>query len=629
LSSIETNYDEINTSIIQICKQHLPLYMVPAQVVLLNDFPVNSNGKVDRNQLRDFQTDINFQLVANSSLPIDQNTAKMLNVILIMLQNILQREMLNPEKSLLEQGVNSLHIMKLHSKILYFLEMQNRYLFMKYMEDQRFDLSLLMSFTNVQEIVHYICELPQINEIISNLQVFQDANIDRYINKWNNVKFPNLTNVSYAFMFNGTTVVNPQVWDMIQKLTADPDCLSKQIWTVANTCFEENFGVSLGSIIRDNPVSLRVQLNHRTKINYLSVATASSNVALEEEVESGVIEFMHPKGLINLLIFMQPIVVILHALTYALLNDKGQGDNLQNIFCGYSLGELSCLLCIQGSNITQSLSCWIKAIFMRSCVHYYQTNRVQNQFVSATIILDKMKTELKEQDLKYVISKLCKALCSSSGLACYNVKDSHYILHADADFVAKLQQLLTWINETRNYQDFLDQKINECCTRNYTILKEHEICILLRKRITPIHTEVFKNMTDWNRILFTEIVETHPISHHALVNRFVPCIIGSVFKIEKEYIMKVNQILNSTHLISLVQSWDKYDEQSRCNILLVEILSHMSCKPVIWYESCNFIMNSKVECLVEISTQTSSLLKLFDRVKGNNSVAFMSHAISI
>ncbi len=42
------NVDEIN----QVCKKHLPSYMCPRKICVLNDIPYNSNGKIDRNALR-------------------------------------------------------------------------------------------------------------------------------------------------------------------------------------------------------------------------------------------------------------------------------------------------------------------------------------------------------------------------------------------------------------------------------------------------------------------------------------------------------------------------------------------------------------------------------------------------
>jgi acyl-CoA synthetase (AMP-forming)/AMP-acid ligase II len=39
--------------IINHCKKKLPEYMVPNKILYLDDFPYNSNGKVDRNKLRD------------------------------------------------------------------------------------------------------------------------------------------------------------------------------------------------------------------------------------------------------------------------------------------------------------------------------------------------------------------------------------------------------------------------------------------------------------------------------------------------------------------------------------------------------------------------------------------------
>jgi len=41
----------INAEILQYCRQHLPWYMVPEKIIFVKDFPLNTNGKIDRLKL--------------------------------------------------------------------------------------------------------------------------------------------------------------------------------------------------------------------------------------------------------------------------------------------------------------------------------------------------------------------------------------------------------------------------------------------------------------------------------------------------------------------------------------------------------------------------------------------------
>ena len=100
------------------CTKHLPLYMVPSLFVLLDRFPLNQNGKLDRKALPspDFSALRLLLLHSSSSSVIDDRPrTKIEEQVLSMWCQVLHLKMIDSMKmNFFKLGGNSLLLMKLH-----------------------------------------------------------------------------------------------------------------------------------------------------------------------------------------------------------------------------------------------------------------------------------------------------------------------------------------------------------------------------------------------------------------------------------------------------------------------------------------------------------------------------------
>ncbi|MBV6623053.1 MAG: amino acid adenylation domain-containing protein [Rivularia sp. (in: Bacteria)] len=93
-------------------KEHLPEYMLPASFVMLNNLPINVNGKLDRKALpkaTDFSHDFNVNYVA----PSNEVEKKIANIW----QEVLQLEKVGMEDNFFDLGGHSLLILQVQSKL--------------------------------------------------------------------------------------------------------------------------------------------------------------------------------------------------------------------------------------------------------------------------------------------------------------------------------------------------------------------------------------------------------------------------------------------------------------------------------------------------------------------------------
>ncbi|PHM73862.1 non-ribosomal peptide synthetase [Xenorhabdus kozodoii] len=96
-----------NTHLREFMSSRLPSYMVPERFTQVNSLPMNKNGKRDRNQMAQLITD------GMHKQRDDNITSKILSIW----EGITGHKHLDPATSFWEQGINSLHLIKLASLI--------------------------------------------------------------------------------------------------------------------------------------------------------------------------------------------------------------------------------------------------------------------------------------------------------------------------------------------------------------------------------------------------------------------------------------------------------------------------------------------------------------------------------
>nr|AEA29643.1 putative nonribosomal peptide synthetase [Streptomyces albus subsp. albus] len=93
-------------------QERLPDYMVPSAVLVLDAFPLNANGKIDRKQL-------SSRLAARSTgrSPGDTMRDRLADVVASTLTDVRDGEQIGPDDGLLESGVTSLHLVDLGARL--------------------------------------------------------------------------------------------------------------------------------------------------------------------------------------------------------------------------------------------------------------------------------------------------------------------------------------------------------------------------------------------------------------------------------------------------------------------------------------------------------------------------------
>ncbi|MBQ4862238.1 amino acid adenylation domain-containing protein, partial [Pseudoalteromonas sp. MMG013] len=107
-----------NAPVRQHISRHIPSYMVPNQIVLVTEYPVTSNGKVDTKALLSFQEQVtDSELFSECTTPTEQAIAGVW-------QDILLLETVGSRQSFFELGGNSLSLSKVHVKLVEQLGME-------------------------------------------------------------------------------------------------------------------------------------------------------------------------------------------------------------------------------------------------------------------------------------------------------------------------------------------------------------------------------------------------------------------------------------------------------------------------------------------------------------------------
>ncbi len=103
--------EDLSASLLRWCRRHLPRYMVPAAVVVLDEFPVNSSGKLDRSALPDpiFTADDSVQFVEPTTLTQRRLVA--------LLSELLDIERIGLRDNIFSLGADSLTAARLAARV--------------------------------------------------------------------------------------------------------------------------------------------------------------------------------------------------------------------------------------------------------------------------------------------------------------------------------------------------------------------------------------------------------------------------------------------------------------------------------------------------------------------------------
>jgi amino acid adenylation domain-containing protein len=228
IAYIETNDQNINIKQLRSnLRGELPVYMIPSYFILVPKFPLNTNGKIDRNILSSLDINANEKRISDEVNSFDTPTSK---ILIEIWQKILKNNIINCDDSFFEIGGNSLKVIELIAQI-------NKRL-------------------NIKLEVNTIFEHPTINDLgqlIDNN--YSHINESKYINL--NSHYEKLPNLIFLPHFIGESNIFRNI---AKTLEGKFNVIGIQYNTNLNSKFD-NFILSLAkSIITDlESLSLRIE----------------------------------------------------------------------------------------------------------------------------------------------------------------------------------------------------------------------------------------------------------------------------------------------------------------------------------------------------------------------------------
>ncbi|CAF4469602.1 unnamed protein product, partial [Didymodactylos carnosus] len=115
LSKTKADESSLLSQINEYCQSHLPLYMIPSMFIILDQLPLNSNGKIDRKQLPkpDFSKHQIYSNNTTENLEYIEPKTDLENELHLLWSKLFSLEKLSMNQNFFSLGGNSLLLMKL------------------------------------------------------------------------------------------------------------------------------------------------------------------------------------------------------------------------------------------------------------------------------------------------------------------------------------------------------------------------------------------------------------------------------------------------------------------------------------------------------------------------------------
>ncbi|KAH7820135.1 putative polyketide synthase module [Monocercomonoides exilis] len=252
---------------------------------------------------------------------------------------------------------------------------------------------------------------------------------------------------------------------------------AREIWDKCDAHFMDQLGVSLLKIIRENPVSYKVDFTDGERGKELRKKFMNLRVTDDDEVMKEVhaidptidarafptvnedtahYTFYSPNGLLNMTHFAQPIIIIYEYVALAILNaqkEKSGGKDskhkVNHLFCGHSLGEYCALTAVGGIAPAHEMAmvCFIRGMVMQTCVPRDRITHMTDYGMAAVSPL-RVASWFKIEHLRKVMECTINA-CGGRLLQIvnYNVYNDQYVVSGERYAIWQLGLALTHVEE--------------------------------------------------------------------------------------------------------------------------------------------------------------------------------------
>jgi fatty acid synthase subunit beta len=376
--------------------------------------------------------------------------------------------------------------------------------------------------------------------------------------------------------------------------------IARKVWDQADAYFENQFGLRITDIVRNNPTELTVYFGGITgrmlRENYMAMTyeVPGRDGILERrpifpEIDRQTTSYSHksPKGLLFATQFAQPALTIMELASFKDMDSKGLVP-ADSYFAGHSLGEYSALAAVTEFMPFERLLyiVFCRGLTMQAAVDRDALNRSsfgmiavdpgrvskgEFNYVAQCYRINRMKanaaaTVFTDKKLRELVETLCKVTGYFVEIVNFNIRGQQYVCAGDLRALDCLQRVMDEIKTLQLKTPLEGKSLEEAITKHAKFNEGRAVpSIELRRGYAtvplpgvdvPFHSSFLLSRMEPFRQVLLENLDKGRVDPDRLVGKYIPNVTGTPFEITKEYFEEVLKATNSERVKAVLDQWE-------------------------------------------------------------------------
>ncbi|KAJ1963243.1 fatty acid synthase alpha subunit Lsd1, partial [Dipsacomyces acuminosporus] len=373
---------------------------------------------------------------------------------------------------------------------------------------------------------------------------------------------------------------------------------ARSIWDRADRYMDDQYGISLLHIVKDNPRENYLRL--KQLVDNRAGSPDRTPIWQDLSSDSDTLTFTSPTGLINATQFTQPAIVAFELAAFADLRSKSLVQHGAT-YAGHSMGEHSALFAVANiATVEDAIDiAFHRGMIMQSFIERDEHNRSEYTMVAANP--SRVGPEFSEDHLHLLIGAIREHGQGLLEIVNYNVKDQQYVVAGSLKQLSVLgsaldklaatkQKNLTAAHFGQTVADTVKRAIEQTAGA-ITELGRTRCTTPLTGIDVPFHSSHLLPGVDIFRSYLAEKLQARHIDCASLQNRYIPNVTAKPFTVSRKYSEDVFDATRSPVIQQLLATWDdsllENEADVRClaHTLLIELLSYQIALPVRWIDT--------------------------------------------